>query len=459
MKYDILRIDMNKQKEIFEDIPVPKAMAIMAVPMIISQLITLIYNLADTWFIGQTNNPYMVAGCSLVLPVFMLTIVIANLFGTGGGTLISRLLGVRREEEAGRVCAFSLWMALGAACLYSLLCFLFMVPLLRLLGASENTLGYARQYLFFVIVLGGIPSVLSVSMSSVLRSIGYSKNASFGLAMGGILNIALDPLFMFVIMPDGFQVMGAAIATMLSNICAFLYFVLKYRSLAGETVLTADIKAGLPEPGSIRSVFSVGIPAAISVLLFDLCNIIINRLASGHGDIELAAIGIVLKSERLPLNTGVGICLGMVPLLAYNYAAKNYKRMNEVFRFGRLVGLIFALVCVVLYRTFAPWIIRAFIRDPETVYYGTEFLKARCFATPLMFLSFSMVHFMQAIGRGEVSFVLAVVRQIIFNIPILLLLHALFGVMGIVWTQLVGDTLTVIVSYLIYMRIRKQEGF
>ncbi|MBR6851764.1 MAG: MATE family efflux transporter, partial [Lachnospiraceae bacterium] len=185
---------MNKQKEIFEDIPVPKAMAIMAVPMIISQLITLIYNLADTWFIGQTNNPYMVAGCSLVLPVFMLTIVIANLFGTGGGTLISRLLGVRREEEAGRVCAFSLWMALGAACLYSLLCFLFMVPLLRLLGASENTLGYARQYLFFVIVLGGIPSVLSVSMSSVLRSIGYSKNASFGLAMGGILNIVLDPL-------------------------------------------------------------------------------------------------------------------------------------------------------------------------------------------------------------------------------------------------------------------------
>ena len=173
----------------------------------------------------------------------------------------------------------------------------------------------------------------------------------------------------------------------------------------------------------------------------------------------ITAIGIVLKSERLPLNTGVGICLGMVPLLAYNYAAKNYKRMNEVFRFGRLVGLVFALVCVVLYRTFAPWIIRAFIRDPETVYYGTEFLKARCFATPLMFLSFSMVHFMQAIGPGEVSFVLAVVRQIIFNIPIMLLLHALFGVMGIVWTQLVGDTLTVIVSYLIYMRIRKQEGF
>ena len=450
---------MNTQKDIFENYPVPKAMAIMAVPTIISQLITLIYNIADTWFIGQTNNPYMVAGCSLVLPVFMLTIVISNLFGSGGGTLISRLLGVKREDEAERVCAFSLWMVLGSAFLYSLLCFLFAEPLLRLLGASGNTMGYAKQYLFFVIVLGGIPSVLSVSMASILRSIGYSKKASFGLGMGGVLNIALDPLFMFVILPDGMQVMGAAIATMLSNTCAFIYFALTFRSLSGETVLSADPRAGRPEAASVRSVFSVGIPAALSVFLFDLCNIIINRLASGHGDIELAAIGIVLKIERLPLNTGVGICLGMVPLLAYNYAARNYKRMNEVFRFGRIAGLSFALVCVVLYRIFAPMIISAFIRDPETIYYGTEFLKARCFATPLMFLSFSMVHFMQAIGRGEISFALAVIRQIVFNIPILLLLHALFGVMGIVWTQLVGDTLTVIVSYIIYAHIRKQEGF
>lgn len=450
---------MNTQRDIFENYSVPRAMMVMAVPTIISQLITLVYNLADTWFIGLTENPYMVAGCSLVLPVFMITIVIANLFGTGGGTLISRLLGTKRDDEAARVCALSLRMALIGAAAYALGCFVFRDPLLKLLGASENTLGYARQYILFVITVGGIPSVMSAAMSSILRSIGYSKKASFGLAMGGLLNIALDPLFMFVILPDGMQVMGAAIATMLSNTCAFLYFIYTFRKLKGETVLTWSLTDGMPEQSSVRSIFSVGVPAALSVFLFDLCNIVINKLASGHGDFELAATGIVLKAERLPLNTGVGICLGMVPLLAYNYAAKNYKRMNEVFAFGRIVGIVFALICVVLYRIFAPWIIRAFIREPMTVEYGTAFLRARCFATPLMFLSFSMVHFMQAIGRGQTAFILAVLRQLVFNIPLLLILHAAFGVMGIVWTQLVGDTLTVIVSYIIYMRIKKKEGF
>jgi len=195
------------------------------------------------------------------------------------------------------------------------------------------------------------------------------------------------------------------------------------------------------------------------VLLFDLSNIVINRLSAAHGDIQLAAIGIVLKAERLPLNIGVGICMGMVPLLAYSYSAGDRKRMDAIFRFGRIVGLCIGVTSVVLYYIFAPKIMQAFIGDADTVYYGTRFLRARCFATPLMFLCFSMVHFTQAIGRGRESFWLAVIRQIVFNIPILLLFNRLFGVMGIVWTQAVADTFTVIVSYIIYGRIRKREGW
>ena len=449
---------MNRRTDIFETYPVPKAMAVMAVPMIISQLITLIYNLADTWFIGQTNNPYMVAGCSLVLPAFMVTIVIANIFGVGGGTLVSRLLGRRREDEAGKVSAVSFWMSLAAALTYSDVCLIARDPFLKLLGASENTIGFSRQYIFFVIVIGGSFTVMSSTMSSMLRSIGYARIASTGLMIGGLLNIALDPLFMFVILPDGQQVMGAAIATMLSNMTAFLYFFMIWRKLGKETVLTFSLRDGLPERSSVQSIFTVGIPAALSLLLFDLCNIVINRLSAGHGDIELAAMGIVLKAERLPLNTGVGICLGMIPLLAYNYSAKNYRRMNEVFNFARIAGLSFSVICVILYRFFAPQIISAFIRDEETVRYGTQFLKARCFATPLMFLCFSMVHFVQAIGNGRLSFILAVVRQLVFNIPLLFLLNHLAGMTGIVWTQLIADCLTVTVSYILYFRLKKREG-
>ncbi len=441
------------KKYIFEKMPVPKALATMAIPTIVSQLITLIYNIADTWFIGQTDNPYMVAASSLVLTAFLMTTALANLFGVGGGTLAVRLLGSNDEEEAGKVASLSIVMATGASLLFSALCLIFMDPLLRLLGASDNTIGYARQYLLFVVVIGGVPTVLSATMSSMLRNVGFSKEAAFGLGLGGVLNVALDPLFMFVLLPDGYQVMGAAIATMLSNFVAFGYFVLTYRKVQGSSILRLPKRIEKIRRKSMQSLLSVGIPAAMGVLLFDVTNMVINRLASSHGDFQLAAMGIVLKVERLPLNIGIGICLGMVPLVAYNYAAKNHDRMRRFFSAALLAGLAVSVVSIALYYLTAPWLIRAFIKETATVSYGIEFLQARCFATPFMFLSFHMVHFMQAVDRGKMSFYLAVIRQLLLNIPILVLLNWLFGMTGIVWTQLIADVVNVICSYIIYFNV------
>ena len=440
-------------REIFETWQVPRALAKMAIPTIVSQLITLVYNVADTWFIGQTNNPYMVAASSLVLTVFLMTTGIANLFGVGGGSLVVRLLGRNDEDEAEKVASLSLVMAAASSLVFSVLCFIFMNPLLRLLGASDNTIGFARQYLMFVVVIGCFPTVLANTMSSMVRNIGYSKEAGFGLGMGGVLNVILDPLFMFVVFPNGYQVMGAAVATMLSNFITLAYFIFVYKKLEGKTVLALPRSIEKIRRESMGSLFSVGIPAAMSLLLFDLCNIVINRLASGHGDIELAAIGIVLKVERLPLNIGIGICLGMTPLAAYNYSSKHHKRMKDFFRTARLVGLIVSVLCVVFYRICAPYIIGAFISDADTVRFGTQFLQSRCFATPFMFLSFHMVHFMQAVDRGKVSFLLAVIRQLCLNIPLLFFLNMFFGMNGIVWTQLTADFINVAISYVIYARL------
>ncbi len=450
---------MEDKRYLFEEDKVPHALAVMALPAIASQLITLVYNLADTWFVGRTDNPYMVAACSLVLPVYMLTIVISNIFGAGGGTLIARLIGSGQEEEASRVSAACIWMSVFSGILFSVLCLLGMTPLLRFLGASDNILTYSRQYMFFVVILGGTPVILSNTLSSMLRSIGLSSKASFGLSMGGVLNIFLDPLLMFVILPDGKQVMGAAIATFLSNLAALAYFILTYRKAGRETILRVRLKGEYPAPRSLAEIFGVGLPAAAGIFLFDLCTIVINRLSASYGDIELAAIGIVLKAERLPLNIGVGICMGMVPLLAYNYSSGNRERMDEVFTFGRAVGLGIGIFSVALYYVLAPAIMHAFIGDAATVNFWTHFLRARCFATPLMFLCFSMVHFTQAIGRGKESFWLAVIRQLVFNIPLLFLLNSLFGMTGIVWTQALADLCTLIISYIIYAGIRKREGW
>lgn len=448
-------VKASDKTEIFENMPVPKALAKMAIPTIVSQLITLVYNMADTWFIGQTNNPYMVAASSLVLTVFLMTTSLANLFGVGGGTLVVRLLGSKQEDEARRVASLSLTMAAGASLVFSAACLMFMNPLLRLLGASDNTIGYARQYLLFVVVIGALPTVLSNVMSAMLRNVGFSREAAFGLGMGGLLNVVLDPLFMFVLLPDGCQVMGAAIATMLSNCAVLGYFLMVYRRVSRDVVLEIPARIERISRSSMQSLFAVGIPAAMSILLFDVTNMVINRLASSYGDLPLAAIGIVLKVERLPLNIGVGIGLGMVPLVAYNFASRNLKRMYSFFTAARAAGIAVAACSVALYWICAPWLIQSFIEDAATVGYGIQFLRARCFATPFMFLSFNMVHFMQAVGRGKTSFWLAVIRQIGLNIPILMLMNSLLGVSGIVWTQMIADFFNVIISYMIYFRVKK----
>ena len=197
------------REEIFRSLPVPGALRIMILPAVVSQLIVLIYNMADTFYVGQTANPYMVAGTSLILPVFNISICLAGLAGVGGGSLVSRLLGRGREDEARRVAVFSIYLGLAAAALFSLLTAVFMRPLLGLLGAGGSNYEYARQYALCVIVAGGVPTVLSNVLTNLLRSIGRSTAAGFGIVLGGVLNIALDPLFMFVLLPEGLEVLGA----------------------------------------------------------------------------------------------------------------------------------------------------------------------------------------------------------------------------------------------------------
>ena len=209
--------------EIFRTMTVPQAVRTMAVPAVISQLIVLIYNLADTFFIGQTNNPQMVAGVSLILPLFNLSLAIGTLFGAGGGALLPKLLALDRREEGSRVAAYCIRLGFFVALGFSLLILLLMKPVLSLLGAGSGTFAYSRTYVLMVLVAGGIPTITSSVLSNLLRSLSLSREAGFGVALGGILNILLDPLFMFVLLPRGSEVLGVGIATLLSNVISCLY--------------------------------------------------------------------------------------------------------------------------------------------------------------------------------------------------------------------------------------------
>lgn len=443
-------------KEIFEKMPVLKAIRMMAVPTIFSQIIVLIYNLADTFFVGRTNNPYMVAGASLILPVFNICASIAGLTGVGGGALISRLLGENRPDEAKKVSAFSIYLSIIIAALFSVGMFAFMNPILDLLGASENTYIYAKQYAFCVIVLGAIPTVLSNVMSNLLRSIGVSKEAGFGITLGGLLNIALDPLFMFIILPEGNEILGVGIATFLSNCVSCIYFFVVIYKIRKQSVINFHIKTGLPERKSILSIFNVGFPSAISILLFDLDYVVIGKLMAGYNDIAMAAIGIVLKAERLPLNVGIGLCQGMMPIIAYNYSAKNQKRINDTVKYSLIIGLIVSAFSIFIYEISSKMIINAFISESQTVALGTNFLRIRILATPLMFCSFFTVHLFQGFGEGNKALFLGIMRWAVFNIPMLYILNYFIGMYGIVWSQITADILTVILSYCVYANYMKK---
>ena len=453
---DALRREEKKNRYLFEKMPVPKALAAMAVPTVISQLIVLIYNMADTFYIGRTNNPYMVAGAALILPIFNVCIAVANIAGTGGGTLIARLMGAGHPDKARRVASFSVWFSAFMGLFFALTTAVFMHPLLTLLGASAQTFQFSRQYCSCVIVLGATPTITAMTMGNLLRNVGCSKQAGFAISMGGIINIILDPLFMFVLLPPGHEILGAGLATALSNTITCTYFIITILRLHNP-ILHFSLRDGLPEAALLASFFGVGLPAAMGPFLFDLDYIVLDRLMAAHSDIALAAIGIVLKAERLPLNVGVGLCLGMVPLAAYNYSAGNLSRMKSVLRTTRAAGILISIASIVLYELFAPYLIRVFIGDSATVALGTDFLRIRVLATIMMFLSFIYVYFFQALGQGRTALFLVILRWLMVNIPMLFLLDMLFGLYGLAWSQLVSDTFVAFLSWYIYRRYRKKH--
>ena len=441
-------MNKNDKKELFESMPVPKALASMAIPTIISQLINLIYNVVDTFFIGRTGNSYMVASVTVAFTIFMMTVSFGNLFGIGGGSLVARLMGKGRQEDARSVCAFSFYGAIAISLAYSALIGLFLDPILNVLGASDATRGFARQYVWMTVILGTLPTVLSGVGAHLLRNAGYSKQASLGLSGGGILNIALDPLFMFVLLPEGMEVFGAALATLLSNVVSCVYMIVTLQRVSRAAPLSLRPRdARIIRREDMRGVFAVGVPSAVLTGLFDVANIFLNALMAAHGDLQLAAIGIVMKAERLPNAINIGICQGMLPIVAYNFASGNRARMNSLIHTARVFGLGITVFCVCFFQLLATPICRLFLSTSgghaeealETIAFATTFLRIRCLASPVQFMNYHTSYCLQAMGDGRDTLLHAIARQLIFYIPFMYLLNSLFGLLGLVSAVIAGE--------------------
>lgn len=440
----------NSNEDVFERMTPGQAVRTMAVPAVVSQLIILIYNMADTFYLGQTGNPQMVAGVSLVLPVFNVATAVGSLFGFGGGALIPKLLAADEHDEAAKTAAYCVRLTLLTALFFSGIMLAFMRPILTLLGAGETTIGYAQTYVLTVLVAGGIPTILSNGLSNLIRSLGMSREAGIGVALGGVLNLFLDPLFMFVLLPKGQEVLGVGIATMISNVVACIWCLMVF--FRKQKTIRVNLTETIPRAENRRSVLTVGVSNSMGALLFDVGYMVLDRLTVGYGDAALAAMGIVLKVERLPQQTGVGLCQAMVPLVAYSYAKKDFDRTRKIIASTLKAGLVVAVISIILYELFPSRIVRLFMTEPETLSIGTRFLQIRAIAAVIMFFCFFPVFLFQAVGDGHMSMWMLLLRWVFLNIPLLFLMNAIFGMYGLAWAQVTSDVITMLISIMVLKR-------
>ena len=449
------RENSDNRTWIFEEAPIAQAVFTMAIPTIITQLINIVYNFADTWYVGRTGSAAMMAALSVSLPVFIIIQALANLFGIGGASAISRALGRGEAARARKIFAFSFFGGFLAAVIYGTTVFFSRPLLIPLIGGSEDSYPYIYNYMFWTMVVGAIPTLGNALCGHLVRSIGAAKEAGFGLSMGGVLNIILDPLFMFVLLPHGMEVTGAAIATCLSNAIALTYFLVylyRHRDNPVFTFSTEDFTLGEGIPGEV---FSIGTAAALQTSLAMVSNIFANKLVVEYGSAAVAGMGIAKKVNMIAFNTTMGLTQGVLPLIAYNYGARKYERMQKTIRFTASVALCFTICCTILFRLFARQFITFFINEPASAEFGTRFLSVLAFAAPLCALSYMANTIFQAAGKRRSSFILSIMRKGVMDIPAMYIFKMLIGLNGVTWATPFAEVTSAVTAVILYMEFRK----
>ena len=444
----------TKNNELFTSMPVGKAVAKLAIPTVVSQIIVILYSLADTFFIGQIGDPNQLAALSITFPIYTLLTAVANLFGIGANSVIARSLGQNDEMTAKKASSFSFWGSLAVTLVLSILLAVFMTPVLTFFGADEYTFGFTRDYLFWVFVIGGLPTVAGLTLGHLVRSVGKTKETGFGLALGGILNIILDPVFIFVF---HMNVAGAAVATMLSNTISMVYFFFVLARMRKSTVLTLAPKYFSLEKKVAWGTLSVGFPAALSVLLVSVSISVLNGLLLRHegGNILSAAYGVTSKCGTIALHISIGIAQGVMPLIGYSYGAKDHKRVHAVCRLSFIILLIFSVIFLAIVQFIPGTIVRMFTPDAATIEVGSTFM--RCWSWCVIGMSlFNMYNsIFQAVGKWEASLLLAVLRLGVIFTVLSFTLDALFGVTGLMWVQAITDTVSCLIAVALYNRFKR----
>ena len=453
------QLDKQATYELFAKAPVSKAVWTMALPTIVTQLINIVYNYADTWYVGRTANTAMVATLGVCFPLFVIMAAVANLFGIGGASVISRAMGEQNTEKARRAFAVSFWGGMVSAVIFMGIILIFRTPLIWLVGGDAHDFQYVSDYMFWTMVVGAMPTIGNVLCGHLVRSIGASKEAGFGMSMGGVLNIALDPLFMFVILPSGMEVTGAAVATLLSNVAAFVYFLIYIRrrqQREADGILNIRLPKAQAADPVLPEILMTGFPAALQTTFAMVSNIFANVLIRPYGSGAVAGMGIAKKINMIAFNTCMGMTMGVLPLLGYSFGAKNISRMRSIIRYTGTVVVLFGSFCTAVFVIAAPELIRFFINEAGSIEYGTEFLRIIGFAAPMAAFSYLAYTVFQSAGMEKSAFTLSIMRKGVLDIPGMFILRVFMGAKGVCLATPVAEVLSVFIGLFLYMSFRRR---
>lgn len=430
--------------DLFSKAPVKHAYFKLALPVVMGMITTMIYNLADTVFVAKTGNPRLVAGVTIGAPLFTFLLAVSDIFGLGGSSVVSRLLGERKQQLAKRVSSFCMYGGIVTGLLLTILLVLFEQPVLHLLGAKPATYQEAANF-YRVLSWGAVFIIFSIIPQNLIRTEGLASQAMIATVAGTVLAIVLDPLFLFV-----FKWGTAGVA--LANVIGYLFsdVLLIWMVVKKARFISLSLKLAKIRCHEIREVIAIGIPGSITNFAMTFGMALLNSSLAVYGAPIVAAMGITQKIYSVVILVIVGFAFGAQPLIGYNYGAKQWPRLREILRFDFLVQVVYAIIVGGLLIFFARPVASLFMKQPLIVHAASYMIMATIITTPLVGLIMVYTTVFQSIGNACGAFIMSISRQGIIYWLVLELLKHRFGYHGIIWAQAVSDVLTCLLGYLLY---------
>ena len=435
---------------VFEEKNISKAVLRMGLPAMLGQLTTLIYNIADTFFVSLTKEPAMIAAVTLCTPILLIIMSVASVFGMGGSSVIARLLGEDKNKEVRKTLNFCLYAMAMSGIMILLAGIFLMEPIARLSGADAENMSYTKDYLKYIF-LGAPFIILSNGLVHLFRSMGFIKESTIGLALGNSINIVFD--FVFIVLLD-WGTAGAALATSFGFFCSTIYYLVCMIRAArkGNQLVSLSVKQFAPHKRMVCSVVSIGIPGALITVLLSVSNIVLNNYIGKYGSNAVASYGIAYKVDMVPIMLSVGLSQGVAPLVGYYYGAGKNDRMSKTIKISTIYGILLGVIFLTAFCLFGMKLANVFLHDESLIDQTGYFIRILGLSAPMLGVINMITSYFQALGKAIKSLIITVLRNAVLFIPGVIILNYFWKLNGVIAAQPVVETALTIICIFMYIQ-------